>query len=49
MIGLAQTPQKYHQRFLKIEIKLKLKHKFHQNVIQCFFKNQKIVANFVNF
>ena len=38
IIGLAQTSQEYHQRFLRT-YKNQFLHKFHQNVIQ-FLRNQ---------
>ena len=39
IIGLAQTSQEYHQKFLRNDEKLQFLHKFHQNVIQ-YLKNQ---------
>ena len=39
IIGLAQTSQEYHQKFLRNDEKLQFLHQFHQNVIQ-YLKNQ---------
>ena len=39
IIGLAQTSQEYHQKFLRTDEKLQFLHQFHQNVIQ-YLKNQ---------